>query len=139
MAINLDTAYLMTRAVARADAARPAAASIVYIGTSAMLDAVPGRRRLHRVKSALGGLMRAVDVEVRKEGIRANAVVVKIVDTPRNRADNPDADHSRWTTGDELAERRRVALHRRLRAALGRDDPGVWPRLSRARASCSRT
>ena len=24
-------------------------------------------------------------------------------DTPRNRADNPDADFSRWTTGAELA------------------------------------
>jgi hypothetical protein len=29
--------------------------------------------------------------------------VVKIVDTPRNRAENPDADHSLWTTGAELA------------------------------------
>ena len=48
--------------------------------------------------------MRCVDVEVRTEGIRANTVVVKIVDTPRNRADNPDADLSRWTTGAELAE-----------------------------------
>ena len=76
--------------------------------------------------------MRCVDVELRKEGIRANAIVVKIVDTPRNRAENPDADHSRWTTGEELAEVVRVALHRRVGAPLGRADPGVWPRLSRA-------
>ncbi len=48
--------------------------------------------------------MRCVDVEVRTAGIRANALVVKIVDTPRNRAENPDADFSRWTTGAELAE-----------------------------------
>ena len=48
--------------------------------------------------------MRCVDVEFRTAGIRANAIVVKIVDTPRNRAENPDADLSRWTTGAELAE-----------------------------------
>ncbi len=47
--------------------------------------------------------MRAVDTEVRTEGIRANTVVAKIVDTPRNRAESPDADYSRWTTGAELA------------------------------------
>ena len=81
--------------------------------------------------------MQCVDVEVRTAGIRANALVVKIVDTPRNRAENPDADHSRWTTGAELAEVVRVAVLRRVRAPLGRPDPGVWPRLSRARASSS--
>ena len=47
--------------------------------------------------------MQAIDAEVRKQGIRANAIVPNIVDTPRNRAENPDADFSRWTTGDELA------------------------------------
>jgi hypothetical protein len=26
-----------------------------------------------------------------------------VVDTPRNRADSPDADFSKWTTGDQLA------------------------------------
>jgi NAD(P)-dependent dehydrogenase (short-subunit alcohol dehydrogenase family) len=103
MTINLDTAYFMTRAVLpqMREAGRGA---IVYIGTSAMLTPFSGASGYIVSKVALGGLMRCVDVEVRKEGIRANAVVVKIVDTPRNRAENPDADHSRWTTGAELAE-----------------------------------
>jgi hypothetical protein len=48
--------------------------------------------------------MQVVDVEVRRLGIRANELVVKIVDTPRNRAENPDADFSRWTTGPQLAD-----------------------------------
>jgi hypothetical protein len=30
-------------------------------------------------------------------------VMASTVDTPRNRADSPDADYSRWTTGDQLA------------------------------------
>jgi NAD(P)-dependent dehydrogenase (short-subunit alcohol dehydrogenase family) len=103
MTINLDTAYYMTRAVLgpMREAGR---GSIVYIGTSAMLTPFSGASGYIVSKVALGGLMRCVDVEVRQEGIRCNTVVVKIVDTPRNRAENPDADFGRWTTGDELAE-----------------------------------
>ena len=29
--------------------------------------------------------------------------MASVVDTPRNRADTPDADFSKWTTGDQLA------------------------------------
>src|SRR6478609_3005986 len=77
--------------------------ALAYIGSSATERPFPGAAGYIASKSALAGLMRAVDAEVRTEGIRANTVVVKIVDTPRNRADNPDADFSRWTTGAELA------------------------------------
>ena len=102
MAVNLDTAYHMTRAALRPMRAAGRGA-IVYIGSSATERPFPGAAGYIVSKSALAGLMRAVDAEVRTEGIRANTVVVKIVDTPRNRADNPDADFSRWTTGAELA------------------------------------
>jgi NAD(P)-dependent dehydrogenase (short-subunit alcohol dehydrogenase family) len=103
MTINLDTAYFMTRAVLppMKVAGR---GSIVYIGTSAMLSPFGGASGYIVSKVALGGLMRCVDVEVRTQGIRCNTVVVRIVDTPRNRAENPDADFSRWTTGEDLAQ-----------------------------------
>lgn len=103
MTINLDTAYFMTRAVLPSMKAA-GRGSIVYIGTSAMLAPFSGASGYIVSKVALGGLMRCVDVEVRTQGIRCNTVVAKIVDTPRNRAESPDADFSRWTTGEELAE-----------------------------------
>jgi NAD(P)-dependent dehydrogenase (short-subunit alcohol dehydrogenase family) len=102
LAVNLDTAYNMTRAALRPMRAAGRGA-IVYIGTSATERPFPGAAGYIVSKTALAGLMRAVDAEVRTEGIRANTVVVRFVDTPRNRADNPDADFSRWTTGAELA------------------------------------
>jgi len=102
MAVNVDTAYHMTRA-ALAPMRAAGRGAIVYIGSSATERPFPGAAGYIVSKTALAGLMRAVDAEVRSEGIRANTVVVKIVDTPRNRAENPDADHSRWTTGAELA------------------------------------
>jgi NAD(P)-dependent dehydrogenase (short-subunit alcohol dehydrogenase family) len=103
MTINLDTAYYMTRAVL-GPMRKAGRGAIVYIGTSAMLTPFSGASGYIVSKVALGGLMRCVDVEVRQEGIRCNTVVVRIVDTPRNRAENPDADFGRWTTGEELAE-----------------------------------
>lgn len=102
MAVNLDTAYHMTRAALRPMRAAGTGA-IVYIGSAAAERPFPGAAGYITSKTALAGLMRAVDAEVRTLGIRANTVVVKIVDTPRNRAEDPDADHSRWTTGAELA------------------------------------
>ncbi|MGN6379849.1 MAG: SDR family NAD(P)-dependent oxidoreductase [Gaiellales bacterium] len=101
--VNLETAHNMTSAVlpAMKSAGR---GSIVYIGTSAAAAPFPGASAYLVSKFALRGLMQVVNAEVRTAGIRANEVVVKIVDTPRNRAENPDADFSRWTTGAELAE-----------------------------------
>jgi NAD(P)-dependent dehydrogenase (short-subunit alcohol dehydrogenase family) len=54
-------------------------------------------------KGAVLSLMAAVDAEVRTKGVRVNTLLPGIVDTPRNREENPDADHSRWVTGEELA------------------------------------
>jgi NAD(P)-dependent dehydrogenase (short-subunit alcohol dehydrogenase family) len=102
LAVNLDTAYHMTRAVLGPMRAAGRGA-IIYIGSSATERPFPGAAGYIVSKTALAGLMRAVDAEVRLQGIRANTVVVRIVDTPRNRAENPDADYSTWTTGAELA------------------------------------
>jgi NAD(P)-dependent dehydrogenase (short-subunit alcohol dehydrogenase family) len=102
MALNFDTALNMTRAVLPA-MKRQGRGSIVYVGTSAATSPFAGGSAYALSKMAVRGLMRVVDVENRTAGIRSNELVVKIVDTPRNREDNPDADFSRWTTGGELA------------------------------------
>jgi len=103
MAVNFETAFNMTRAVLRPMKAA-GRGSIVYIGASAATTPFPNASGYVLSKIALRGLMQVVDVEVRKLGIRANELVVKIVDTPRNRAESPDADFSRWTTGPQLAD-----------------------------------
>jgi NAD(P)-dependent dehydrogenase (short-subunit alcohol dehydrogenase family) len=103
MAVNFETAYQMTRA-ALGPMKAAGRGSIVYIGTAAASAPFAGASGYVLSKIALRGLMQVVDVEVRGLGIRANELVVKIVDTPSNRAQNPDADFSRWTTGAELAE-----------------------------------
>ena len=44
-----------------------------------------------------------VAIEYRDEGVRCNAVVPSVIDTPANRAAEPAADHSRWVHPTEIA------------------------------------
>jgi NAD(P)-dependent dehydrogenase (short-subunit alcohol dehydrogenase family) len=101
-ALNLDTAYTITRAVV-GGMLEQGSGSIVYVGSRAALRPFPGASGYIVSKAAVIALMQAVDAEVRTHGVRANVIVPNVVDTPRNRDENPDADFTRWTTGAELA------------------------------------
>ena len=35
--------------------------------------------------------------------MRANAILPSVIDTPANRAAQPDADHSRWVAPEQIA------------------------------------
>lgn len=103
LAINFETALNMTRAVLPV-MKQGGGGSIVYIGTAAATNPFSGGSAYALSKIALRGLMTVVDVENRTAGIRSNELVVRIVDIPRNREENPKADFSRWPKPAELAE-----------------------------------
>jgi NAD(P)-dependent dehydrogenase (short-subunit alcohol dehydrogenase family) len=44
-----------------------------------------------------------LSAEQRANGINVNAVLPSIIDTPANRRDMPDADHSLWVAAADLA------------------------------------
>jgi NAD(P)-dependent dehydrogenase (short-subunit alcohol dehydrogenase family) len=102
LSANLDTAYTMTRA-ALAPMLAAGSGSIVYVGSRAAVRPFPGAAPYVVSKGAVLALMGAVDAEVRSKGLRVNTVMASIVDTPQNRRENPDADISRWTTGQQMA------------------------------------
>jgi NAD(P)-dependent dehydrogenase (short-subunit alcohol dehydrogenase family) len=102
LAVNLDTAYTITRAALR-PMLEAGSGAIVYVSSRAAVKPFAGAVPYIVSKGAVLSLMGAVDAEVRTKGVRVNTVLPSIVDTPRNREDNPDADHSRWVTGEELA------------------------------------
>jgi NAD(P)-dependent dehydrogenase (short-subunit alcohol dehydrogenase family) len=100
--VNLETAYAITRAALRPMLASGSGA-IVYTGSRAAVKPFGGAVPYIVSKGAVLSLMAAVDAEVRAKGVRVNTVMPSIVDTPRNREENPDADYSRWVTGEQLA------------------------------------
>ncbi len=54
-------------------------------------------------KGAVLGFVDALNVEYSGDGIRANAILPSVIDTPANRAAMPDADPSTWVTAEQLA------------------------------------
>lgn len=55
-------------------------------------------------KAAVLALVDALAVEYKLEGVRINAVLPSTIDTPGNRAANPDADYSRWVRPERIAD-----------------------------------
>ena len=85
---------------------RPAAASIVCVGTRAALQPVQRRGRLHRLQGRgdrvrPGGRGRVQATTA----IRCNAILPSVIDTPANRASMPKADHAQ--VGQAGRDRRR--------------------------------
>ena len=54
-------------------------------------------------KAAVLAFVQALDADYRSKGIRANAILPSVIDTPANRAAEPDADHSKWVQPAEIA------------------------------------
>ena len=54
-------------------------------------------------KAAVLAFVQALDADYRQHGIRANAILPSVIDTPANRAGQPDADHSKWVQPAEIA------------------------------------
>tara|TARA_R110002073_G_scaffold126798_5_gene271902 strand:+ start:9048 stop:9728 length:681 start_codon:yes stop_codon:yes gene_type:complete len=55
-------------------------------------------------KAAVMRLTESMALELREQGVNVNAVMPSLIDTPRNRADMPDEDYSKWVKPSDIAE-----------------------------------
>ena len=76
-----------------------------YVGVSARpaLRPFAGGASYVTAKAAVLAFVRALDADYAKQGIRANAILPSVIDTPANRAATPDADFSKWVRPAEIA------------------------------------
>jgi NAD(P)-dependent dehydrogenase (short-subunit alcohol dehydrogenase family) len=102
LALNLLTAVRATRAALPAMLDQRGG-SIVCVGTKAALQPFPGASGYVVSKAAVIALVRALAVEYRDDGIRANAVLPSVIDTAANREQMPKADHSKWVPPLQIA------------------------------------
>lgn len=77
--------------------------AIVNVGAGAAIKADAGMGAYTAAKSGVHRLTEALAAEVKAKGIRVNAVLPSIIDTPQNRADMPEADFANWVTAEEVA------------------------------------
>jgi NAD(P)-dependent dehydrogenase (short-subunit alcohol dehydrogenase family) len=99
--LNLMTAARLARAALPKLA--EAGGSIVCVGAKAALQPFSGATGYIVSKSAVLALVRTLAVEYRDDGVRANAVLPSVIDTPANREAMPDGDHSTWVPPAEIA------------------------------------
>jgi NAD(P)-dependent dehydrogenase (short-subunit alcohol dehydrogenase family) len=90
--LNLRSAFLTSRAVARRMVERGASGSMVHIASLAGLGAMPYGAPYPIAKAGLLALTRTAALEWGPRGLRVNAVAVGTVRTPKNRSTSPPAD-----------------------------------------------
>jgi NAD(P)-dependent dehydrogenase (short-subunit alcohol dehydrogenase family) len=76
---------------------------VVSIASMAALKGEKGAAGYAMANAALVRWTESLAEETKREGITANAILPRIIDTPENRAAMPKADPARWATSEEIA------------------------------------
>jgi NAD(P)-dependent dehydrogenase (short-subunit alcohol dehydrogenase family) len=100
--VNLRPTYLVTQA-ALPSLIAAGGGSIVCVGTRAALRPFSGAAGYISSKAAVIAFVAALAVEYRDEGVRANAILPSVIDTPANRASMPNGDFGKWVKPAAIA------------------------------------
>lgn len=99
--MNVDTVRNVIAAVIPSMTERKTGA-MVNVGAFGALQGLPNMSAYTSSKSVVMRLTESLSAEVRAQGVNVNAVLPTVIDTPRNRADMPDADFSEWVDPVDL-------------------------------------
>jgi NAD(P)-dependent dehydrogenase (short-subunit alcohol dehydrogenase family) len=100
--LNLRSVFLVCRAVVP-HMLQQGGGKVVNVAARAGLQ---GRAKSSAYAVAKGGvilLTQSLAEEVKHSGVNVNVVLPSIIDTARNREENPKADFARWVTPEQLA------------------------------------
>jgi NAD(P)-dependent dehydrogenase (short-subunit alcohol dehydrogenase family) len=101
--LNLRPTYLLCRA-ALPRMLESGGGSIVCVSSRAALRPFSGAAGYISSKAAVLAFVDVLAAEYTNDGVRANAILPSVIDTPGNRASQPDADHSRWVKPEQIAD-----------------------------------
>jgi NAD(P)-dependent dehydrogenase (short-subunit alcohol dehydrogenase family) len=100
--LNLRPAYLTCHA-AIPHLMAAGGGAIVCVSSRAALRPFAGAAGYVTSKAAVLAFVDALAAEYTGDGIRVNAILPSVIDTPANRAAQPGADHSRWVSPEQIA------------------------------------
>jgi NAD(P)-dependent dehydrogenase (short-subunit alcohol dehydrogenase family) len=101
--INLRTAVVSCQA-ALPFLLQSGSGRIVNVGAMGAVKAAAGMGAYAASKAGVAKLTEALAEELKDRGITVNAILPSTLDTPKNRADMPQADFTRWVAPAEAAE-----------------------------------
>jgi NAD(P)-dependent dehydrogenase (short-subunit alcohol dehydrogenase family) len=102
LTLNLRPTYLVTQAVLP-HLVEGGGGAVVCVSARAAVAPFRGVGGYASAKAAVLAFAQAVAVEYRAAGVRCNAILPSVIDTPANRAERPDADTSRWVPPGQVA------------------------------------
>ncbi|MGW4577491.1 SDR family NAD(P)-dependent oxidoreductase [Rhodococcus aetherivorans] len=100
--LNVRTAYAVTRA-ALPHLLAGSGGSVVCMSTAATKRPFAGGAAYVASKAAVTALVETLAVEYAADGVRVNALLPVVIDTPANRAAMPDANRRSWSQPAEIA------------------------------------
>ena len=100
--LNLLPAFNLARA-AMPRLAAAGGGSFVGVSARAALEPFSGAAGYITAKGAVLSFIRALDADYRADGVRANAILPSVIDTPANREASPNADWTRWVAPEQIA------------------------------------
>ena len=103
VSLNLGPAFRLARAAMPRLAERGGGA-FVGVSARAALQPFSGAAGYIAGKAALLAFVKALDAEYRDDGVRCNAILPSMIDTPANRESMPNADTSKWVKPAEIAK-----------------------------------
>ena len=103
LSLNLTSTFLSAKHAFRQMEAQGGGA-IVTVGTRAAVQVRPGEAAYAASKAGVLTLTQVLAAEGKDRGIRVNAVLPSVIDTPTNRRSLPKADFARWVKPEQLAQ-----------------------------------
>lgn len=103
ISMNLTSSFLVLREGMRLMRDKSYGRLLLVAAQSAFVSG-PGAVAYKASKGAIRVLVETAHAERRGRGITVNALAPAMIDTPQNRADMPDADHSTWVSPRSIAD-----------------------------------
>ncbi|MBS9376369.1 SDR family NAD(P)-dependent oxidoreductase [Rhodococcus sp. B50] len=100
--LNLHPLYLLTQHALPA-LVRAGGGSIVGVSAKAAFAPFSGASGYITSKAAVCAFLGAVAAEYSRDGIRANAILPSVIDTPGNRSTQPDSSRDGWVSPAQIA------------------------------------
>ena len=100
--LNLVPAFNLAHA-AMPRMAEGGGGAFVCVGARAALEPFSGAAGYVTAKSGVITFVKALDAEYRDAGVRCNAVLPSIIDTPANREAMPSSDRAGWVAPEQIA------------------------------------
>src|SRR3954454_7649873 len=101
--LNLRPAFLLARA-GMPRLAGAGGGSFVCVSARPALRPFGGAAGYVTAKAGVLAFIQALDAEYRADGVRCNAILPSVIDTPANRSGMPDAGHSKWVPPKQIAK-----------------------------------